>query len=820
MKSSFLQLLLVVCSIAASQQRSPAQSRLECPSECTCYVAPLHDAPFVHDWLRRRPVRKHPDLHENDVLDESAVAADHASDVDVDMDSVGVHTTCALYPGTNVTTLMNSLSRDTMVLTLLQAVGCNYTVIEAGQLNALTELRALHIQGFAYRKRHHISGLAQSALPNALPLTSDNRHNSTKRYWKKLNMAVTDDALKSLINLEILDLQYVRLIAKDYARRPRRNTWGPISTTNLIDSPLSDIFSSLNINPSRAIFDNDSSTIPESEPIDDPDKEDEREALVDQYYESVMRMVADTVSFNESKIIQSSQHVESILSSMNSDPIEEVFAPFSSQVNLKYLRIAHAQLDKLGQELLAGLINVQTLILEFNQIHVLPADVFSPAQKIEHLSLAHNSLLNLESQSLRGLDELVSLDITNNKVTIIGPESLPHLPKLKSLFLKGNPIKHVLPESFHDVTSLNTLEIGSLEVSSRIHGHALRNLKNLKLLHLSNLSYNSFDSKLFMYTPNLEDLTIHGSLPKLSFDAFTSVPSLKRLDLSECGIHKISVDAFYSLTQLKYLDLNTNNLTALSPGIFDTLSSLTELYLQDNQITELPLGLFASISLKVLRVNNNPWICSCYLAQLDPSITNTVSQRNYQMCTHDGKSTIECNSMRATYVYDDRVAPKCSYPEKYKGKDVYSVVSTFFKCSKHHWNPKIYLPRAESERFVPTESSQGTKNLQPIENDETEYGHKLSWRPLRDFTPRPVKIPDLLSIAEGDMLEEAATVAPIPVPAPSTVVLAEGLSKAEQKRIMAESARKYQESKRKIKERLHNQRVQLIEEMIKSMHRQ
>ena len=49
------------------------------------------------------------------MLDESAVAADHASDVDVDMNSVGVHTTCALYPGTNLTTLMNSLARDTMV---------------------------------------------------------------------------------------------------------------------------------------------------------------------------------------------------------------------------------------------------------------------------------------------------------------------------------------------------------------------------------------------------------------------------------------------------------------------------------------------------------------------------------------------------------------------------------------------------------------------------------------------------------------------------------------------------------------------------------
>jgi len=818
-----------------------------CPTLCTCHEAPLHAAPFVELWLRREAAAPpRPALHLNEVLNPSAVAASHSSapDAGVDMEAHGTHATCALHPASNLTELVSGLPRHTMVLTLLQAAGCNYTVIEGDQLARLSQLRALHLQGFANRRRRHISGLkednstrdyyhAQDSLHEDVIKDFDNSE-SQRRYWKSLTMALADDALQSLIHLEILDLQYVRLIAKGDAKRPRRHTWGPISTTNIIDMPLRKFFRYANdINsvqlPRNGLF-NDPNFVQASKAVETPDNEEEmKELLVDYYYETIMKKAVASVMEDELDIVLLNDTNQQTKASyaVHQNEKEDFFAPFSSQVSLKYLRIANAHLDALGPELLAGLMSLHTLTLESNKIHVLPVNVFATSPNLKHLSLAHNSILTLDGKSLQGLNNLISLDLSKNRLTIIGSGSLPNLPKLKKLILEGNPIQHVLPDSFVGVNGTDTLTIGSTDVEVMIHRDALRQVNNLKSLKVMNISQQSFNSGFFKFVSKLEDLTLHGDLAALNFDAFSEVQSLKNLDLSSCQITRVSVDAFFGLSNLIRLDLSNNNLSVLSPGVFDHMKELREMFLQNNNIKTIPIGLFAPLKLRILRLHNNPWECTCNLLQLNPLITNSILQAGYKICSLDEKFITHCSTVGDKLMFDSRVAPKCSTPVQFKNRDAYTVAHRFLKCSKLKWDPaadkssvvqtnKDVMKRKWKIKTENFEKLTTTTLSHEMQSDQRISGDERKWKPLTDFTPKPLAPLDLLSIAESEMLEEANEVLTTEaIPQPPKVVLHDGLSKEEQKKILKESMDHYRASKNKIKQRIQAQRVRMMKRIVR-----
>ena len=658
------------------------------------------------------------------------------------------------------------------VLTLLQATGCNYTVLEGGQFVSLRNLKALHIQGYAYKDQSQISGYIPS---KAKEKTAEEEE---EEQIKHLNLVLTEDVLKPLVNLQLLDLQFVRLLAERDAGRLRRfSRLHPISHTTLLDLPLDEFkritdyverssrpISSLYRDPSFEYLTNDinpfirnKASFDDYEEYNDSDEDDyesEENDLSIQASEELSNFIEEKAQAG----YQNSLEV-SLMDEGNPDQLvsydvykaetEPYLAPFRTLSQLKYLRLAHAKLDKIGSELLQGLERIHTLTLEHNQIRFLPDALFMTTPGLRHLSIAYNYILELKLQALAGLDNLLTLDLDHNKLSIIGPSTFPSLPSLNTIRLNGNPITHVLPDAFTNINQTENLYIGASDVSTDVHIDAFTHLNNLKVLVIQNITLPSLIKDFIPGTPNLRQLTLHGNLSTIEFDTFSEAPLLEIIDLSMCNIAFISMDAFFNLENLRLLNLSHNEITSLNPGTFDHLPKLFELYLNDNKLKTIPPGLFMPTPAELVHVYNNPWDCSCNLIQLTPTTTNKMKRKGYVECQWHEKLPAVCKTTPDRVVYDTRVAPLCTTPFRLKGQDVFHAALRYLNCSKDilHENKEV----VNSTRQVKTNTTRKIVKIKTENKATTKYNRFL---PLIAYTPPTIPPKDLLKMAELDGLEE------------------------------------------------------------------
>ncbi|KRT80127.1 hypothetical protein AMK59_6512 [Oryctes borbonicus] len=408
-----------------------------------------------------------------------------------------------------------------------------------------------------------------------------------------------------------------------------------------------------------------------------------------------------------------------------------------------------------------GLNNLIYLFLEKNNLKFIPDFAFYGTANIKTLSLAHNNLLNIQIRNLAGLLELEYLDLSYNNFSQLSELSLPPFPKLKLANFGNNPINAVFPNTFEVMNTTDSIILGGLDTSLTILTNSFLGLKMLKKLTIKNLKMASLEKEIFIGMPNLNELILTGDIPKIEYDAFLEVDNLEHLILNNCNISKISVDGFMGLNKLKVLDLSRNNLEVLPYGIFDVLSSLRELYLNHNKFQELPKGIFANHQLRLIRLNNNPWHCSCIMSDWKPVLINRIKQKVINGCNQEYDKGIGCgdnkNEMTVKYMYENSVAPKCSTPKKYQNWNVFHVLRKQLKCVD--FKPKLKKKYHKLKKFNITNTtiatqSNVTKNNVTIEKI-TEINNDISTEnsiKLRKNLENANKIDNLNSVNNEDFL--------------------------------------------------------------------
>ncbi len=186
---------------------------------------------------------------------------------------------------------------------------------------------------------------------------------------------------------------------------------------------------------------------------------------------------------------------------------------------------------------------------------------------------------------------------------------------------------------FDDLTSLQTINLRSNSLGSRLHSDLFDGLTSLEelslqdnLLQAEDLPEDLFDGLTSLQTLNLSDNVVaslpadlfdgltslesldldQNSLTSLPADLFDGLTSLENLDLDENSLASLPEDLFDGLTKLERLDLRENPLSTLPSDVFDGLSNLENLFMDDTPLVWLPPDLFAGLSsLQQLRLNSN-----------------------------------------------------------------------------------------------------------------------------------------------------------------------------------------------------------------------
>lgn len=164
------------------------------------------------------------------------------------------------------------------------------------------------------------------------------------------------------------------------------------------------------------------------------------------------------------------------------------------------------------------------------------------------------------------------------------------------LDLTDNPLYRLGKDAFADAELLNLQKLYLSRCRLKaLDRYAFRKLSNLVELDLSHNSIPVVPSTVLESVPELRELRLNGNpIMKVPNGAFARVPKLVRLDVSECRIALLESTAFSGLENtLEWLRLDNNQLRELRPS---TVVSLTRLH--------------------GVRLNDNPWNCSCKLRPL------------------------------------------------------------------------------------------------------------------------------------------------------------------------------------------------------------
>ncbi|XP_059489189.1 insulin-like growth factor-binding protein complex acid labile subunit [Neocloeon triangulifer] len=369
---------------------------------------------------------------------------------------------------------------------------------------------------------------------------------------------------------------------------------------------------------------------------------------------------------------------------------------FNGLERLRVLRVDSCGIKEIKWQMFQGLRSLEWLSLERNEMMFIPDFAFYGAPHLKHLSLAHNRILSMHFTNLAGLLELERLDLSYNNLPHLSELSLPPFPQLLEVDFRSNPIEAVYKSTFEVINRTESLYLGG-ETPLSLQESGLSGLDSLRSLVITNAKAEVLDLSTLKGARRLRKLRIQGQIDEIAYDAFSAATKLEQLVLKDCKIKTISMDAFYGLFGLSVLDLSDNQLTSLPPKIFDQLTSLKELQLQNNQFTTLPEDIFIKLSAKMIRLDGNPWHCTCEMREWRPMSVNKVKmQVDRTIQVSDAKGAPEVTVQGTQYRFEKKVAPKCKTPEKYENWSVFHVLRKELRCTLSDIKKEII----EKRRFV------------------------------------------------------------------------------------------------------------------------
>ena len=335
--------------------------------------------------------------------------------------------------------------------------------------------------------------------------------------------------------------------------------------------------------------------------------------------------------------------------------------------NVTEIVLDHSGITKIPPALFSNFLELKTLSLKRNKIMIVDGYCFLSLTKLNKLWLDSNNLVYCINPLRTGLtSNLTELHMSGNLIKRVDPECIDGLDELREMYLDNNKLgsSGLLKYSF------TGRDIKSIEFSHNrltvLANDTLNNMTSLLALSLSHNDINEVETGCFHGLTSL--LTLHlASNPELGKNidnlqiALSSVPELRTLVLSSCGIARLPVSLLHTVNKSQILYLSNNAIISWEPEIFVNQRNLFSLHLRRNKILAINSTSVEHLpALREIYLDFNPFSCSCNI-------------REFRDWIFSGRFYVDIN------VYDKK-SYACALPPNVKGVSLIDVNLGFRVC--------------------------------------------------------------------------------------------------------------------------------------------
>ncbi|XP_058861926.1 reticulon-4 receptor-like 2, partial [Acipenser ruthenus] len=242
----------------------------------------------------------------------------------------------------------------------------------------------------------------------------------------------------------------------------------------------------------------------------------------------------------------------------------------------------------------------------------------SPAYSCPRLCVCYLSPMTVscQSQNFSAVPAGIPYDsqrvfLQNNCITELRAQSFGFQTQV--LWLYSNNICSIKPDSFSDMRDLEELDLGDNPSLRTLHPDSFRGLDKLQSLHIYRCQLGTLPGNIFKKLYSLQFLYLQDNLLQhIQDNLFSDLVNLTHLFLHGNRIRVLSENVFRGLVNLDRLLLHEIRVRRVNCKSFRDLGHLTTLFLFNNALTDLPASaVYYLSSLQFLRLNGNPWSCSC-----------------------------------------------------------------------------------------------------------------------------------------------------------------------------------------------------------------
>ncbi|KAL7011117.1 hypothetical protein ACKWTF_014095 [Chironomus riparius] len=122
------------------------------------------------------------------------------------------------------------------------------------------------------------------------------------------------------------------------------------------------------------------------------------------------------------------------------------------------LVLDYNEIQELGANVFDDLIRLKTLSIQYNKIHDINAATFKNLKALHGLYIGHNKLKYLNKNLFENLLELRNLSMHYNHITYLGDEHLMHNSELEYMWLEHNDISHLSYTMFNYMEKLKFID--------------------------------------------------------------------------------------------------------------------------------------------------------------------------------------------------------------------------------------------------------------------------------------------------------------------------------------------------------------------------